>query len=89
MKSPPKQRHLVIKHFQYISNDTFYIHSIVSQIVMKMRAKGPAVLQSLVKSKDLLPNRVMAAHKSGTPNDGFLLNTLKTPFRLPRVLLDL
>ena len=25
----------------------------------------------------------------GAPNDGFLLNTLKTLFRLPRVLLDL
>ena len=54
-----------------------------------MRAKGPAFLQSLVKSKVLLPNRVMAAHKSETPSDGFLLNTLKTLIRLPRVLLDL
>ena len=27
--------------------------------------------------------------KSGAPNEGFLLNTLKTLFRLSRVLLDL
>ena len=47
------------------------------------------MLQSLVKTKVLLPNRVMVAHKSGTPNDGFLLNALKTLIRLPRVLLDL
>ena len=28
-------------------------------------------------------------HYSGAPNDGFLLNSLKTLFRLSRVLLDL
>ena len=27
--------------------------------------------------------------KTGAPNDGFLLNTLKTPFRLSRALLDI
>ena len=29
-----------------------------------------------------------SAIQSGAPNDGFLLNTMKTLFRLPRVLLD-
>ena len=33
--------------------------------------------------------RVLVHAMSGSPNDGFLLNTLKTLFRLCRVLLDL
>ena len=47
-------------------------------------------LASLIKQSLLSKmNRFHVLQLSGEPNDGFLLNTLKTLFRLSRVLLDL
>ena len=36
-----------------------------------------------------MKNRVCTGAQSGAPNDNFLLNTLKTLFRLSRIVLDL
>ena len=42
------------------------------------------ILRSLIAQ-----NKSMSYDEAGAPNDGFLLNALKTLFRLSRVLLDL
>ena len=52
---------------------------------------GSRLYYKTIKCEKILPfvQLQRTTPPSGAPNDGFLLNTLKTLFRLSRVLLDL
>ena len=61
--------------------------------LMLVNATEKNFIQNLAWSQNLefpfRDRRAGACKKTGAPNDGFLLNTLKTFFRLSRVLLHL
>ena len=80
-----------------VPNSVRYFHSLYFQIgslvgrALRSTQDQASVFGHRLKAKFLSCKSVnyILGKLSGAPKDGFLLNALKTPFRLSRVLLDL
>ena len=65
---------------------TISLKSITSELNL---LNGSRLYYKTIKCEKILPIQLQrTTPPSGAPNDSFLLNTLKTLFRLSRVLLD-